>query len=60
MSGREAAKAVAASGTRQRRSVKRLFFLKVSRSDVISREKARGHGAAAIERPVSGACYDVA
>ncbi|POE09383.1 hypothetical protein BV921_12675 [Pectobacterium odoriferum] len=60
MSGREAAKAVAASGTRQRRSVKRLFFQKVSRSDVIFREKATGHGAAATERPVSGACYDVA
>ncbi|RYC43809.1 hypothetical protein CTN06_05825 [Pectobacterium zantedeschiae] len=60
MSGREAAKVVAAPGARQRWSVKRLFFMKVSRSDVISREKATGHGAAATERPVSGACCDIA
>ncbi|MBG6245521.1 hypothetical protein CS369_13395 [Candidatus Symbiopectobacterium sp. 'North America'] len=56
MSGRDAAKVLAASGTRRARSVRWPPFPKVSRSNAIT-QKAWGHGVWATAHPVSGACH---
>ena len=56
MSSMDAAKALAASGTRRARSVRRRPFPKAPRSGGIP-QKARGHGVGATAHPVSGACH---
>ncbi|AIA72008.1 hypothetical protein EXT73_13295 [Pectobacterium atrosepticum] len=50
----DAAQADVASGTRQRRSVKRMLFPKAPHSGIISRQKARVPRATAIEPPLVG------